>query len=74
MKDNGPGLQIENPELLFAPLQGAVGERKRNSHGLGLSIVQRIIHKLSGSVGAESKPGKGSTFYFILPAAVTRSQ
>ncbi len=37
--------------------------------GLGLSIVHRIIHKLNGKIGAESTPGKGSTFWFMLPAA-----
>jgi len=74
VKDNGPGMQIDNPETLFAPLQGVVGERKRNSHGFGLSIVQRIIQRLGGTVGAESTPGQGSTFYFTLPSAPTRSQ
>lgn len=37
--------------------------------GLGLSIVHRIVTKLNGQVGVESKKGKGSTFWFTLPAA-----
>ena len=69
VKDNGPGLQITDPETLFAPMQGTVGERKRNGHGLGLSIVQRIVRRLEGTVGAESTPGHGSTFYFTLPVS-----
>ncbi|MEA3309932.1 MAG: ATP-binding protein [Chloroflexota bacterium] len=39
-------------------------------HGLGLSIVQRIISRLGGEVGVESAPGEGTTFYFTLPLAV----
>jgi signal transduction histidine kinase len=37
--------------------------------GLGLSIVHRIITRLGGQLGVESEPGKGSTFWFSLPAA-----
>ncbi|MCX6044187.1 MAG: GAF domain-containing protein [Chloroflexi bacterium] len=74
VKDNGPGIHLENPDQLFVPALGANTERKRNSHGLGLSIVQRIVRRLGGSVGVESKPGEGSTFYFTLPRSVSRSQ
>jgi signal transduction histidine kinase len=38
-------------------------------HGLGLSIVQRIVKKLDGDVGVTSEPGAGSTFWFTLPSA-----
>ncbi len=74
VKDNGPGIQLENPDQLFVPALGTNTERKRNSHGLGLSIVQRIVRRLGGSVGVESKPGEGSTFYFTLPRSVSKSQ
>ena len=69
VKDNGAGMRIENVEALFSPSTTPPSERRRSSHGLGLSIVQRIIRKLNGIVGAESKPGNGSTFYFALPPA-----
>ena len=37
-------------------------------HGLGLTIVQRIVEKLGGQVGIDSREGQGSVFWFTLPA------
>ena len=42
---------------------------RSQGHGLGLSIVKRIVEKLGGQVGVESEVGKGSLFYFTLPIA-----
>ncbi len=66
--DNGPGIPAEKLPLLFGEFTRL--ERIRaEGHGLGLSIVKRILTKLGGSVGVDSQPGKGSTFYFALPTA-----
>jgi two-component system, sensor histidine kinase and response regulator len=46
-----------------------VGKLRLKVHGLGLSIVQRIVERLNGNVGVESAVGQGSLFYFTLPAA-----
>ena len=70
VKDNGKGLSPEEQAKLFVPFSRIRRkESSPNGHGLGLSIVQRIIQKLGGSVGIESKVGEGSTFYFALPQA-----
>jgi signal transduction histidine kinase len=68
--DNGPGLSAEEQARLFTPFT-RLHRVKAEGHGLGLSIVERIIYKLGGEVGVESSgfPGQGSTFYFTLPAA-----
>jgi signal transduction histidine kinase len=68
VRDNGPGLTPEEQELLFRPFTRLVQSRP-HGHGLGLSIVFRIVKKLGGQVGVESTPGEGATFYFTLPAA-----
>jgi len=68
VKDNGPGLSEEKQKQLFAPFT-RLNQVSVEGHGLGLSIVQRIVEKLSGKVGVKSEgvPGKGSTFSFYLP-------
>lgn len=65
VRDNGPGLTREEVARLFTP-DTRPQVVTQGGHGLGLSIVRRIVEKLGGQVGAESKPGDGSTFWFTL--------
>ncbi len=67
VRDNGQGLTIEEQERLFTPFE-RLDQINATGHGLGLSIVHRIISKLGGQVGVESEVGVGSTFWFSLPA------
>ena len=69
VQDNGPGLTPEQQALLFTQFT-RLHQTRAEGFGLGLSIVQRIITRLGGTVGVESTPGKGSRFYFTLPAAL----
>jgi len=66
VRDYGPGIPPEDQERLFH-INTRAGARNRG-HGLGLSIVKRVVEKLGGSVGVKSQPGLGSEFYFTLPA------
>jgi two-component system, sensor histidine kinase and response regulator len=66
VRDNGPGISPENQARLFLPFT-KLSEIRVEGYGLGLSIVQRIIARLGGSVGVQSVPGEGSTFWFSLP-------
>lgn len=67
VKDNGDGLTAEQQTRLFAEFT-RLDKIRADGHGLGLSIVRRIMDKLGGTVGVKSEPGAGSTFYFTLPA------
>jgi signal transduction histidine kinase len=66
--DNGIGIDPENQTRLFEMFT-RVRDVEAEGLGLGLSIVHRIVTKLKGQVGVESEKGKGSTFWFTLPAA-----
>jgi PAS domain S-box-containing protein len=66
VKDNGQGLSPAEQMRVFQPFE-RLGQQRMEGHGLGLSIVRRMIEKLGGQVGVESEIGKGSTFYFTLP-------
>jgi signal transduction histidine kinase len=68
VRDNGAGLSPEDQARLFAPFT-QIGQAHKTGHGLGLSIVRRIVEKLGGQVGVESEglPGHGTVFSFTLP-------
>ncbi len=66
VRDNGYGLTVEEQATLFTEFT-RLEQTRAEGHGLGLSIVQRIVKKLGGEVGVESKIGQGSTFWFSLP-------
>ncbi|MCP4542215.1 MAG: response regulator [Chloroflexi bacterium] len=65
IRDNGTGISAEAQARLFTPFT-RLDQVRADGHGLGLSIVQRIIEKLGGQVGVESEVGQGSTFFFTL--------
>jgi PAS domain S-box-containing protein len=69
VKDNGEGVMPEAQANLFAEFT-RFSEIRVEGHGLGLSIVRRIVEKLGGRVGVESsgQSGQGSMFYFTLPS------
>ncbi len=70
VRDQGPGISAEDLPKLFRPF-GRAGTRPtggEKSTGLGLAIVKKIIELHGGQVGVESEVGKGSTFFFTIPA------
>jgi PAS domain S-box-containing protein len=71
VRDNGRGISPEERDRLFTPFT-RLSQIHVKGHGLGLSIVRRIVEKLGGAVTVESKVGRGSVFSFTLPAALGR--
>ncbi|MCS6940532.1 MAG: ATP-binding protein [Roseiflexus sp.] len=71
VRDTGIGIAPEDLTRIFEAFhQVRSGDRQRGS-GLGLAISRRLIEAHGGRIWAESEPGKGSVFTFILPCAVT---
>ncbi|HSH04487.1 MAG TPA: ATP-binding protein [Anaerolineae bacterium] len=68
VRDNGGGISLEDQVKLFVPFNRFSQATKIEGQGLGLSIVRRIVEKIDGKVGVESLLGKGSEFWFTLPA------
>jgi len=67
-RDNGQGIPPKEQARLFKPFN-QIDSLRNLGHGLGLSIVYQIVEKLGGDVGVESELGKGSLFFFTLPAS-----
>jgi signal transduction histidine kinase len=65
VKDNGPGIPAEVQARLFTPFFTTKGEG--SGMGLGLTIVRRVVHSLSGTLHVSSAPGAGAEFKVRVP-------
>ena len=73
--DTGPGIEPRHLSRLFERFYRVDSGRSREmgGTGLGLSIVKHLIEAMGGTIGVDSTPGKGSTFWMNLPVFESRA-
>lgn len=70
--DTGHGISSENLPRLFRPFERLESPYEgTDGTGIGLALCKQLAENMEGSIGVESKPGVGSTFWFELPIALT---
>ncbi|HSV87166.1 MAG TPA: PAS domain S-box protein [Bacteroidales bacterium] len=69
VKDSGVGIPLHRQQAIFERFVQADSENRQayQGAGLGLAIAKSYVEMMGGAIWVESKPGKGSTFYFNLP-------
>ena len=67
--DDGPGIPPEQHHLIFEKFRQTTAGARRGGSGLGLTFCKMAIEAHGGTIGFDSAPGHGTTFWFTLPAS-----
>jgi signal transduction histidine kinase len=70
ISDTGPGIPAESLHTIFEKFKQvpSKGPHQNKGTGMGLAIAKQVVTHHGGKIWAESEPGQGSTFFFVLPA------
>jgi signal transduction histidine kinase len=69
VRDTGPGISATDLQRLFQPFERlAADDTDVEGSGVGLAVTKRVVEAMGGTIGVDSEVGRGSTFWFDLPA------
>lgn len=72
--DTGIGIGNDEQKYIFEMFRQVEGtsNRKYSGSGIGLAICSKLLRILNGKIWVKSKPGQGSTFYFVIPVTTSK--